>query len=67
MSLGTLLPALLALIALTDLVLFRAMLSRGRIGETAFNLMVLAALSLPVLAYVILNVMLPEWGRIEVL
>ena len=65
MTLGTFLPALLAVVAITDLILFRVLLAKGSIKDRLLYILALGSLSLPPLAYVILNVVSPDWGMIE--
>ena len=79
MTLGEFLPAVMALVALLELLVFRNL--RARIpGRTergyneqhteqrrfAFSLVMLASILTPVLLYVVLNFITPEIGAIEI-
>ncbi len=66
MTLGTLLPAVLLFVAFTDIPIFMFMRARGMMKDNVANLLCFASLSLPLLAYVILNFILPEVGANEV-
>ena len=65
MTLGIFLPLVLAAVAIIDLVAFRMMLARGKISERLFNLFSLASVSLPLLAYIILTVIVPSAGAVQ--
>ena len=65
MTLGIFLPLVLAAVAIIDLVAFRMMLARGKISERLFNLLSLASVSLPLLAYIILTVIVPSAGAVH--
>ena len=65
MTLGIFLPLVLAAVAIIDLVAFRMMLARGEISERLFNLLSLASVSLPLLAYIILTVIVPSAGAVQ--
>ncbi|MBO6608952.1 MULTISPECIES: hypothetical protein [Altererythrobacter] len=65
MTLGIFLPLVLAAVAIIDLVAFRMMLARGKISERLFNLLSLASVSLPLLAYIILTVIVPSAGAVQ--
>lgn len=65
MTLGIFLPLVLAAVAVIDLVAFRIMLARGKISERLFNLLSLASVSLPLLAYIILTVIVPSAGAVQ--
>ena len=65
MTLGIFLPLVLAAVAIIDLVAFRMMLARGKISERLFNLLSLASVSLPLLAYIILTVIVPRAGAVQ--
>ncbi len=66
MTLGLFLPLVLAFFALTEIPLFLKWRSDGRISESAFPFLAIASLTLPVAAYFILNLIVPDWGAIEV-
>ena len=66
MTLGLFLPLLLGLIALTEVPLFLSWRAKGIVSETAFPIMAIASVALPFIAYVVLNLIRPEWGAIEV-
>lgn len=66
MNLGLVLPLALAFIALTEIPLFLHWRAKGMISESQFPVLALASLTLPVAAYFILNLFVPEWGAIEV-
>lgn len=66
MTLGIFLPLLLALVALTEVPIFLHWRSKGKISEGAFPVLALSSVSLPFIAYGILNLVVPEWGAIEV-
>ena len=65
MNLALFLPLVLAAVAIIDLVAFRMMLARGKISERLFNLLSLASVSLPLLAYIILTVIVPSAGAVH--
>ncbi|XUU61628.1 hypothetical protein ACRAQ6_04985 [Erythrobacter sp. HA6-11] len=65
MTLGLFLPLVLAFFALTEIPLFIRWRSNGTISESAFPILALASLTLPVAAYFVLNLFMPEWGAIE--
>ncbi len=65
MTLGLFLPLVFAAVAIIDLIAFRWMLSQGKISERLFNLAALASVALPVVAYVMLAVIVPSVGAIE--
>lgn len=65
MTLGIFLPLVLAAVAIIDLMAFRMMLSRGKISERLFNLLALVSVSLPLLAYIILTVIVPGAGAVQ--
>lgn len=65
MTLGIFLPLVLAAVAVIDLVAFRMMLARGKISERLFNLLSLASVSLPLLAYIILTAIVPSAGAVQ--
>ena len=67
MTLAIFLPLVLAAVAIIDLFAFRWMLSRGSINERMFNLLALASVALPLLAYIILKFIVPDVGAIEML
>ena len=67
MTLAIFLPLVLVAVAIIDLVAFRWMLSQGKISERMFNLLALASVSLPLLAYIILKFIVPSAGAIEML
>jgi len=66
MTLGLFLPLVLAFFALTEIPIFLHWRAKGTISEGQFPIMALASLTLPVAAYFILNLLVPEWGAIEV-
>lgn len=66
MNLGLFLPLALAFISLTEIPLFLRWRANGMISEGQFPILILASLILPVAAYFILNLFVPEWGAIEV-
>ena len=66
MTLGISLPLVLAFFALTEVPIFVHWRRTGKISESAFPVFALASVSLPFIAYVLLNHILPEWGAIEV-
>lgn len=65
MTLSIFLPLVLAAVAIIDLIAFRMMLGQGKISERMFNLLALASVSLPLLAYIALTVIVPGIGAIE--
>ena len=67
MTLAIFLPLVLAAVAIIDLIAFCWMLSQGKINERMFNLLALASVSLPPLAYIILKFIVPRAGAIEML
>ena len=66
MTLGIFLPLVLALMALTEVPIFIHWRRTGKITEGVFPVLALASVSLPFVAYVLLNQIVPEWGAIEV-
>lgn len=65
MTLAIFLPLVLAAVAIIDLFAFRMMLARGTISERLFNLLALVSVSLPLLAYIILTVIVPGTGAVQ--
>ena len=65
MTLAIFLPLVLAAVAIIDLFAFRMMLARGKISERLFNLLALVSVSLPLLAYIILTVIVPGAGAVQ--
>ncbi len=66
MTLAIFLPLILAAVAIVDLFAFRMMLARGTISERLFNLLALVSVSLPPLAYIILTVIVPGAGAMQI-
>ncbi len=66
MSLDIVLPGFLLFVAIIDIPIFMFMRARGMMRDNVVNLMMLASVSLPLLAYVILKFVLPDVGAIEV-
>lgn len=66
MILGFVLPAALTVFALVDIFAFRVIRAQGSITPKAYLVWGAAAIALPILAYVVLNFIVPEWGAIEV-
>ncbi len=66
MTLDIVLPAFLLFVAITDIPIFLFMRARGIMRDNVANALAFASLSLPLLAYVILNFVLPDIGAIEV-
>ena len=66
MTLGIFLPLVLAAVAIIDLIAFSMMRQRGIIGDTLFNLLALASVALPLIAYIVLAVIVPDAGAIEI-
>lgn len=66
MTLGFVLPAALAVFALVDIFAFRMIRANGTMTPRAYLIWGGAAIALPVIAYVVLNFLMPSWGAIEV-
>jgi uncharacterized membrane protein YjfL (UPF0719 family) len=66
-TLGTIQPAALALFALADIFAFRVIHSQGGISQKSYAVWGAAAIALPIIAYVVLNLVMPEWGAKEIL
>ncbi|NVE95141.1 hypothetical protein [Altererythrobacter lutimaris] len=64
MTLGLFLPLAFGFIALTEIPIFIKLRSTGAISEAAFPFLALASLILPFALYVVLNILVPEWGAI---
>lgn len=66
MTLGIILPAALAIFALVDIVAFRMIRASGTMTPRAYMIWGGAAIALPIIAYVVLNFLIPSWGAVEV-
>ena len=66
MTLALFLPLVLAAVAIIDLVAFSMMRQRGIISDRLFNLLALASVALPFIAYIVLAVIVPGAGAIEI-
>jgi hypothetical protein len=66
-TLGLILPAALAVFALVDIAAFRFIHSQGSLSQRNYAIWGAAAIALPAITYLILNVFVPKWGAIEVL
>ena len=66
MTLAIFLPLILAAVAIIDLFAFRVILARGTISERMFNLLALVSVSLPPLAYIVLAVIVPDTGAMQI-
>ncbi|MEP5937907.1 MAG: hypothetical protein ABJ239_06235 [Erythrobacter sp.] len=66
MTLDLFLPLLLAAIALTEVPLFLHWRAKGIVSESAFPILAIASVALPFIAYVVLNLIRPDLGAIEV-
>lgn len=64
-TLGLFLPLVLAAVAIIDLFAFSMMRQRGIVSDNMFNLLALASVALPVVAYIVLTVVVPSAGAIE--
>ncbi|MDJ0642947.1 MAG: hypothetical protein QNJ15_09025 [Erythrobacter sp.] len=67
MTLGTLLPLILILLAFTEVPLFLKWYSDGKIAKGAAYSMMALSLVLPIAAYVVLTFIVPELGEKPVL
>jgi len=65
MTLAIFLPLVLAAIAITDLIIFRTMLSKSAISERLFTWIALASILLPLVAFILLRFVVPDVGAIE--
>lgn len=65
MTLGTFLPLVTAVIAAIEIPLLLSWRSSGRISESAFPVLMLASLTVPVALYVVFNIIVPDIGAIE--
>ncbi len=66
MTLGVVLPAALAIIALGDILAFRILRANGGLSQRNYTIWGAAAIALPIIAYVVLNFLVPSWGEVEV-
>ena len=66
MTLDLFLPLILAAVAIIDLIAFSMMRQRGIISDNMFNLLALASVALPFIAYIVLAVIVPDAGAIEI-
>ena len=67
MTLAIFLSLVLAAVAIIDLIAFSMMRQRGKISDNMFNLLALASVALPLLAYIVLTFIVPEVGAIEMI
>lgn len=64
MTIGTFLPLVTAIFAAIEIPIFLNWRASGKISESAFPVMMLASLTLPVALYFILNLVVPDIGAI---
>jgi ABC-type dipeptide/oligopeptide/nickel transport system permease component len=65
MTLAIFLPLILAAVAIIDLIAFSMMRQQGKISDRVFNLLALASVALPFIAYLVLAVIVPDVGAME--
>jgi hypothetical protein len=65
MTLAIFLPLILAAVAIIDLIAFSMMRQQGKINDRVFNLLALASVALPFIAYLVLAVIVPDVGAME--
>ena len=65
MTLAIFLPLILAAVAIIDLIAFSMMRQQGKINDRVFNLLALASVALSFIAYLVLAVIVPDVGAME--
>lgn len=65
MTLAIFLPLILAAVAIIDLIAFSMMRQQGKINDRVFNLLALASVALPFIGYIVLAVIVPDVGAME--